>query len=80
MQLFTQQGTTHIPASNFTEVFDVTGAGDTVVAALVLALGSGAGLIEAMKIANYAAGIVVKKSGVATLNLPELIDALGEDK
>ncbi len=78
MQLFTDRGTTHIPASNFTEVFDVTGAGDTVVATLVLALVSGAGLIEAMKIANYAAGIVVKKSGVATVNISELKIALGE--
>ncbi|MFP4016411.1 MAG: bifunctional heptose 7-phosphate kinase/heptose 1-phosphate adenyltransferase [Halanaerobiales bacterium] len=79
MQIFTETGTTHIPASNFTEVFDVTGAGDTVIATLVLALSSGASSVEAMKIANYAAGIVVRKSGVATTNIEELKRVLGDD-
>lgn len=77
MQLFSEKGTTHVPASNYTEVFDVTGAGDTVIATLVLALISGAGKVEAMRIANYAAGIVVRKSGVATTNITELQNVLG---
>ncbi|MEJ6951182.1 bifunctional heptose 7-phosphate kinase/heptose 1-phosphate adenyltransferase [Natronospora cellulosivora (SeqCode)] len=77
MQLFSDEGTTHVPASNYTEVFDVTGAGDTVIATYILALSSGASQIEAMKIANYAAGIVVKKSGVATTSIKELEAVLG---
>ncbi len=57
----------HIPAANFTEVFDVTGAGDTVVGTLILALASGAEVEEAVNLANTAAGIVVRKSGVAVV-------------
>ncbi len=54
------------------EVFDVTGAGDTVVAVCALALGAGAGLEVATILANHAAGIVVGKVGTATVNLKEL--------
>lgn len=79
MQLFSEQGSFHILASNYTEVFDVTGAGDTVIATLVLALAAGASQIEAMRIANYAAGIVVRKSGVATTNVAELKNVLGDE-
>jgi rfaE bifunctional protein kinase chain/domain len=78
MQVFTDTGTTHIPASNYTEVFDVTGAGDTVIATLTLALASGAEMVEAMKLSNYAAGIVVKKSGVATTSREELAEVIGD--
>ena len=63
----------HIPAANFTEVFDVTGAGDTVVGTLILSLAAGAPVEIAMRIANYAAGIVVRKSGVASVTAEELI-------
>ncbi len=55
------------------EVFDVTGAGDTVVAVLALALASGASLIDAASLANVAAGIVVGKVGTATVNMEELL-------
>ncbi|GAB6138145.1 bifunctional heptose 7-phosphate kinase/heptose 1-phosphate adenyltransferase [Halanaerobaculum tunisiense] len=80
MQLFTDQQTVHVPASNYTEVFDVTGAGDTVIGTLVLALASGASLEEAMRLANYAAGIVVRKLGVATTTQDELSNVIqGED-
>ena len=48
------------------EVFDVTGAGDTVIATLAVMLAAGAGLEAAMRIANRAAGIVVGKLGTAT--------------
>ena len=58
------------------EVFDVSGAGDTVAASLGLALASGASLVEAAEIANHAAGIVVGKIGTATVRLPELKSAL----
>ncbi|MCK8824313.1 bifunctional heptose 7-phosphate kinase/heptose 1-phosphate adenyltransferase [Fuchsiella alkaliacetigena] len=74
MALFTEPGEsgTYIPAANFTEVFDVTGAGDTVIGALTLALASGAAFEEAMRIANHAAGIVVRKAGVATTDREEV--------
>ena len=58
------------------EVFDVTGAGDTVVAVCALALGTGAGLEATTILANHAAGIVVGKVGTATVNREELKAAL----
>jgi D-glycero-beta-D-manno-heptose-7-phosphate kinase len=60
------------------EVYDVTGAGDTVVAALAAALSAGATLIEAAQFANQAAGIVVGKVGTATASADELRKAFGE--
>jgi D-beta-D-heptose 7-phosphate kinase/D-beta-D-heptose 1-phosphate adenosyltransferase len=54
------------------KVFDVVGAGDTVVAALAVALGAGESLPEAVRIANLAAGIVVEKPGTATVTFDEL--------
>lgn len=69
---------TYIPVTNRHEVFDVTGAGDTVVACLTLALAAGASFVEAASLSNYAAGIVVRKQGTATVNLRELRAALGE--
>ena len=65
----------HIPAIS-KEVYDVTGAGDTVIATAALALLSGATISEAAVIANTAAGIVVGKLGTATLTPEELITAL----
>jgi D-beta-D-heptose 7-phosphate kinase/D-beta-D-heptose 1-phosphate adenosyltransferase len=67
--------TTHIPTVA-REVYDVTGAGDTVIAALTLALASGANLKEAAIIANHAAGLVVGKVGTATVSRDELLIAL----
>jgi len=58
------------------EVFDVAGAGDTVIATLTLALASGASMPEAAVLANYAAGIVVGKLGVATAAPEELLAKL----
>ena len=60
------------------EVFDVAGAGDTVIAAFTLALASGASMEQAALIANYAAGIVVGKLGVATASPEELAARLQE--
>ncbi len=54
------------------EVYDVTGAGDTVISVLTLALAAGANLKEAAVLANYAAGIVVEKSGTATASRQEI--------
>jgi D-beta-D-heptose 7-phosphate kinase/D-beta-D-heptose 1-phosphate adenosyltransferase len=65
----------HIPTAA-REVFDVTGAGDTVVGTLALALAAGAALPEASVLANFAAGVVVGKLGTATANPDELLGAL----
>jgi len=58
------------------EIYDVVGAGDTVVAALTLALAAGANLEQAARISNYAAGVVVGKKGTATVTLKELKTSL----
>jgi len=62
----------HIPAFNRTEVFDVTGAGDTVVAALTLGLAVGGSFWEAAVLGNIAASIVVRQFGTATTNPTEV--------
>ncbi|MDD4599670.1 MAG: PfkB family carbohydrate kinase [Negativicutes bacterium] len=69
---------THIPVTNKSEVYDVTGAGDTVVSAMILALAAGAGYGEAARLSNFAAGVVVKKPGTATTTPDELREAIGE--
>jgi len=58
------------------QVFDVTGAGDTVIASLALALAAGAALPEAAMLANYAAGVVVGKIGTATVSPEEILAAI----
>ncbi len=60
-------------------VFDVTGAGDTVVAVLALSLGGGADLRDAIRLANTAAGIVVGKVGTATVTRAEIVSRLAEE-
>jgi len=60
------------------EVYDVTGAGDTVIATMALALASGANVKEAAGLANYAAGIVVGKMGTATVSPQELSRVIRE--
>jgi D-beta-D-heptose 7-phosphate kinase/D-beta-D-heptose 1-phosphate adenosyltransferase len=76
MTLVRARGSTvHIP-TRAREVFDVTGAGDTVIATLSLALAAGAPLPEAAALANVAAGIVVGEIGVAVVRAPELEAAL----
>lgn len=71
MSLISNMPPLHIPTHS-EEVFDVSGAGDTVVATLSICLASGFNIIDAMKTANIAAGIVVKKIGTATLTIDEL--------
>jgi len=61
------------------EVYDVTGAGDTVIAALAGALAAGATMLEAANLANHAAGIVVGKVGTATVSADELIASFVAD-
>ena len=73
MTLFADEGeVTHIPTVA-REVYDVTGAGDTVIATLALALASGASFVEAAVLANHAAGVVVGKVGTATVTRDELL-------
>jgi D-glycero-beta-D-manno-heptose-7-phosphate kinase len=71
MTLFQKSRTTTIKAEA-REVFDVTGAGDTVIAALAVMLAAGAGLEAAVRLANRAAGIVVGKLGTAAATRREL--------
>jgi rfaE bifunctional protein kinase chain/domain len=68
----------HIPVTNTSEVFDVTGAGDTVIAIVTLAVAAGADLFDAARLANYGAGVVVRKWGNAILRPEELRAALRE--
>jgi D-beta-D-heptose 7-phosphate kinase/D-beta-D-heptose 1-phosphate adenosyltransferase len=65
----------HLPAAA-REVADVTGAGDTVIATVALALASGATLPEAARLANEAAGVVVGRFGPATVTVAELLRAV----
>jgi len=60
------------------QVFDVTGAGDTVLSVLALAVAAGAPLADAAMLANTAAGVVVGKLGTASASLQELVHALGD--
>ena len=76
MSLFEDRGrVAHIPTVA-RQVFDVTGAGDTVVAALALALAAGAPMRQAAILANYAAGIVVGMVGTAAVTAVQLEEAL----
>jgi rfaE bifunctional protein kinase chain/domain len=67
---------THLPVFGTDQVADVTGAGDTVIAAFSLALASGANTVEAAHLANVAAGLAVLKRGTATVSRDELLQAL----
>ena len=78
MSLLDEQGQLSSIPTVAREVFDVTGAGDTVIATLTLALASGARLDEAAILANYAAGIVVGKVGTATVSRDELLASIQE--
>lgn len=69
----------HLPA-RAQEVFDVTGAGDTVISVLASALAAGDGLTEATALANLAAGLVVGKLGTAAISGPELRRAIFEEQ
>jgi D-beta-D-heptose 7-phosphate kinase/D-beta-D-heptose 1-phosphate adenosyltransferase len=76
MTLFDKDGDiTHIPTVA-KEVFDVTGAGDTVISVLTMAMAIGASSREAAMLSNYAAGIVVGEIGTATLKTADLEDAV----
>ena len=74
MAICNKDGIYKIPVFNKSNVFDVTGAGDTVVASFTLALASGASVENASIIGNLAASLVVKKYGCATTTVEELLD------
>ncbi|MEA3119122.1 MAG: D-glycero-beta-D-manno-heptose-7-phosphate kinase [Paraburkholderia sp.] len=73
MTLFTAAGVLHVPAVA-REVYDVSGAGDTVIATLAVMLGAHLPLVDAIALANRAAGIVVGKLGTATVCYDELFE------
>jgi bifunctional ADP-heptose synthase (sugar kinase/adenylyltransferase) len=66
----------HLPVFGSDQAVDVTGAGDTVIAAFTLALAAGASFLHAAKLANCAGGIVVMKRGTATVTASELKEAI----
>lgn len=77
MALFEERGgLTRIPIHGSQQAVDVTGAGDTVLAAYTLALACGASALEAAHIANIAGGLVVMKRGTATVTRDELLEAI----
>ena len=67
-----------IPIFGSDQVADVTGAGDTVIAAFTAALAAGATTEEAAQLANYAGGVVVMKRGTATVSREELLHAIAQ--
>jgi D-beta-D-heptose 7-phosphate kinase/D-beta-D-heptose 1-phosphate adenosyltransferase len=76
MSLFSRSGeTVHIPTVA-REVFDVSGAGDTVLASLAIGVAAGLGMAEAARLANIAAGIAVGKLGTSTVSPAEIINAV----
>jgi rfaE bifunctional protein kinase chain/domain len=78
MALFIRKGpTVHIPIFGTDSIVDVTGAGDTVVSTVALALAAGSSFEGAARLANYAGGLVVMKRGTATVTGSELREAIG---
>ncbi|HEX6634481.1 MAG TPA: D-glycero-beta-D-manno-heptose-7-phosphate kinase [Usitatibacter sp.] len=77
MTLFTARGSRHEP-TQAREVYDVSGAGDTVIGVLALMVAAGADLAAAMRVANHAAGIVVGKLGTAVVQRDELLASLAD--
>ncbi len=75
MTIFSQNDVTQVPTFA-KKVFDVTGAGDTVIAALALGVAAGLPLSDACMIANFAAGVVVAKIGCVPCEISELIDSI----
>jgi D-beta-D-heptose 7-phosphate kinase/D-beta-D-heptose 1-phosphate adenosyltransferase len=76
MILFTADAPPHHVPTRAREVFDVSGAGDTVIATCILTLAAGATPVEAAEVANFAAGVVVGKLGTATCSPAELLAAV----
>lgn len=79
MSLFMRDGAAHLPVHGTDQVADVTGAGDTVIGTFALALAASGSPLEAMILANYAGGVVVMKTGTATVSGQELHAAITAD-
>ncbi len=79
MTVFEKSGEVTDMPTKAKEVFDIVGAGDTVVATLALALATGASLKQAAVLANYAAGITVGKVGTSTVTVEEIKEAIKKD-
>src|SRR5204863_4597883 len=68
LSLWLDDGDPHHIAAHPVEVYDVAGAGDTVISAITLAMAAGAGALDAAEVANHAAACVLRKLGVATVS------------
>ncbi len=79
MMLFQRNDPPHHIPTKARQVFDVSGAGDTAIALLTLALASGATSIEAAELANHASAVVVAKLGTATATRAELVESFRDD-
>ncbi len=79
LSLFLPDRSAHLPVHGTAQVADVTGAGDTVIGTFALALAAGASPLEAAALADYAGGVVVMKTGTATLSPAELAEAVESD-
>lgn len=76
-----ERGAVHeIPVSDKSEVFDVSGAGDTCVAAVILALAAGIAPATAARLSNIASGIAVRKLGTSTVSVRELAEAIEKSR
>lgn len=76
-----EHGAVHeIPVSDKSEVFDVSGAGDTCVAAVILALAAGVAPSTAARLSNIASGIAVRKLGTSTVSVRELAEAIEKSR
>jgi D-beta-D-heptose 7-phosphate kinase/D-beta-D-heptose 1-phosphate adenosyltransferase len=78
MALFTKNSLMKVIPTRAREVFDVSGAGDTVISAFTLAMAAGASCVEAAEIANHAGGIVVGKVGTVTVSAAELVNSFSD--
>jgi len=77
MALYERGGAMHHLPTEATEVFDVTGAGDTVIAAYTTALAAGASWLEAANFANHAAGLAVRELGTAAITAAQIAEVMG---
>jgi rfaE bifunctional protein kinase chain/domain len=80
ISLFHEEGALHLPAFGSEEAVDVSGAGDTVAAVFSTALGANASFEDAVRLANYAGGLVVMKKGTATVSPGELSQAVSSSR
>jgi len=76
MSLFERDGRIHHLPTEATDVYDVTGAGDTVIAAYTTALVAGASYLTAANIANHAAGLAVRELGTAAISAQDIREAM----